>query len=117
MGAIQVKGTRNIVMYYLETCENLRDNDEKLIASIWNIELRRNNIDSKNISGFAFLKHFADGNLTNPESIRRSRAMIQASLPELRGKSYKDRQNKSNDVKDDLDTFFDDAENNEPTED
>ena len=105
MGVINIKGTSNIVTHYLRTCERLRDSDEKLIATIWNIELLRNKIKSNKITGYDFLKLFSEGKLTNPESIRRSRCKIQELHPELRGKSYKNRKDKSTNIKNDLRNF------------
>jgi hypothetical protein len=110
MSAINIKGTRSIVLYFLESYDRLRDSDEKLIATIWKLELVKNKIDPKKITAFNFLQLFADGKLTNPESIRRSRAKIQENIPELRGVNYKDRQGKSYDVQDELRNFFDDEE-------
>ena len=110
---IDIKKTRDLVIHYLEEHEHLRDNDEKLIATIWKLELYRNNINPKSITAFDFLQLFANGKLTNPESIRRSRAKIQETFPLLRGDKYNHRQAKSNDIKDDLRGFNDDTPKDE----
>ena len=114
MSAINIKGTRSIVLYFLESYDRLRDSDEKLIATIWKLELVKNKVDPKKITAFNFLQLFADGKLTNPESIRRSRAKIQENIPELRGSNYKERQGNSPDIQDDLRTFFDDNDTDNP---
>ena len=74
--------------------ERLRDDDNILIAAIWEDEIF---ICSKNapkvhtILGLDMLDYLRMGLLTNPESIRRSRAKLQQENPELRGDKYKAR--------------------------
>ena len=53
---------------------SLRDNDNKLIATFWFKQLG-DSID--NMQGYDLLKQFAEGNLTNAETIRRLRQKIQ----------------------------------------
>jgi hypothetical protein len=108
MSAVNIKGTKNIVLYYLETEPHLRDSDEKLVANIWFNHLKSKNINSKEISGFDFLAILSKGDLPNSESIRRCRQELQSSLPELRGEKYKKRKDYQEDVKDDLDDFHND---------
>jgi hypothetical protein len=73
---------KQLIIKLLTKHEHLRDNDTALIANIW---YREFDAEQKT---YDFLKAFADGKLTNPESIRRARQKVQEEMPELRGKSY-----------------------------
>ena len=73
----------------------LRDNDNKLIATFWFKQLG-DSID--NMQGYDLLKHFANGNLTNTETIRRIRQKIQQTTPDLRGFNYNKRRDAGDDV-------------------
>jgi len=76
---------------------HLRDDDNRLIANIFLNEGGGTEAMQK-ISAFEFLRLFSDGKFTNFESIRRMRAKLQEEHPELRGKSYKERQKKGSDT-------------------
>lgn len=69
---------------------HLRDSDNKLIASVWYLELNKTK-KVEDMTGMEVLKELAHGNLSSSESIRRSRQKLQEELPELRGKTYKHR--------------------------
>lgn len=86
-----IDGTRNVVMYYIGNYERLRDSDEKLVATIWRLELKKQGIDTNEISGFIFLSLFAAANkLTNYEEIVNHKRDIQKNIKELRGINYKE---------------------------
>lgn len=92
----QIKHIKNKVTTLLREKPELRDNDNKLIANIWNCEIGRENDEKKthkshSTTAYCFLQAFAAGQHTNPESIRRIRQKIQEQNPELRGKSYVNR--------------------------
>ena len=108
MGAVNIKGTRNKVFYFLELSESSRDSDEKLLSNYWVNELRARGIDPSKISAFELLKIIADGKMTNPQSIFRARRKIQENVPELRGKNYKERKKKEEEVKEEIRTFDND---------
>ena len=63
---------------------HLRDNDNKLIATIWKQDLRNMGINL-DIATYNFLQLYALGELSNSETIRRVRQKIQEENPELRG--------------------------------
>ncbi len=63
---------------------HLRDDDNKLIANIWYGQL-----SDKDISAGLFLQRLADGKMISCETIRRTRQVLQAKIPELRGELYK----------------------------
>lgn len=65
----------------------LRDDDLRLIANMWGQE-----VDTHNLPLADFLRMFAGGAITSPESIRRVRQKLQETFPELRGKRWEERQ-------------------------
>jgi hypothetical protein len=90
---VELESTKKRVLECLRQWPDLRDSDERLIVHIW-----RSEIPYQKLSGEEVLRIMANGTLTNTESIRRSRQLIQKDNPELRGKSYVHRQKKSQDV-------------------
>jgi hypothetical protein len=80
----------------LEKYPHLRDSDEKLIANIWFDETPM--ISTK----YEFLQNYANGLITNAESIRRTRARLQEENSELRGKSYEKRHSNQSRIKNEL---------------
>ena len=74
---------------------HLRNSDLKLIACIWYSEVPNIN----DLTAYEFLQKFSNGQLTNPESIRRSRQKVQEEIPALRGTNYKKRQENQTNIK------------------
>lgn len=72
------------VLKMLQEWPHYRDNDHKIIASIWLEDCRRLGIRDETV--FTFLETYASGKLTNAESIRRIRQKLQEHLPEVQGK-------------------------------
>lgn len=99
MANIDIKGVKNRVLHLLKTEEHLRDSDEKLIANIWFVDMKKKGIDPQNISAMQFLGILADGMLTNCQSIHRQRRNLQRDIPELRGKNHKLRQKKETQIR------------------
>lgn len=87
---VQITTTKELVRRYLQRFPELRDNDNRLLANVWSKEVKALGIQSAEF----LLKALADGKLTNPESIRRSRQQLQEQHPELRGELYKEKQAK-----------------------
>ena len=79
---------KNKVKTFLTKYPRFRDSDNKLIAACWLDELRRKGVNPDEMSGMEFLHLFADSKITNPETIRRSRAKLQEEDSSLRGKNY-----------------------------
>ena len=84
----------------LQSKPHLKDNDNLLLANIWESELKEMDIDPAKVS--VFLALYGLGHLSNAESIRRCRQKLQQENPELRGNNYKGRQISSDKVKDEL---------------
>ena len=89
--------TKEVVKQLLESKPHLRDSDPKLICTYWFMELKHKKIDVNEITGFEFMKMFADSQLTNIKTIERMRRKLQEEEPELRGKIYNIRKGKIQD--------------------
>jgi hypothetical protein len=86
----KIKSVKETVKGMLTEVEELRDSDDKLIASIWYNEAVVNN---PKLSALDLLSFLGQGKLTNSEAIRRARQKIQEQEPSLRGNNYKGRMN------------------------
>jgi hypothetical protein len=80
-----------------ENTSHLRDSDEKLIATIYYLEIGPDMI--KNMSAMEFLHYYSSGRLPSAESIRRLRQSLQEKEPELRGKLYNERKSQEHTVR------------------
>jgi len=80
--------TKEIIKQLLTKYPNLKDNDNKLIANYWNLELKNKNIDITIMTASELLSMYAQSQLTNAETIRRMRAKLQEDVPSLRGRAY-----------------------------
>ena len=94
-----MKITRNkkIVESLLRAIPHLRDDDNKLLASVWYEQIKK--------SGYEILKMVADKQLANSESIRRIRQKLQEINPELRGEIYYERHKEKKRVEIELRNF------------
>ena len=80
--------TKEIIKNLLTKYPNLKDNDNKLIANYWNLELKNKNKDINILTASDLLSMYAQSQLTNAETIRRMRAKLQEEIPSLRGRAY-----------------------------
>ena len=87
---------KEVVEDLLTRHPHLRDSDERLCANIWFSRT------PKHSTAQDFLAMYAEGQLPSSESITRCRRKIQEENPELRGKSYSQRQAKQVDIKEQL---------------
>lgn len=99
MSKVELKNVSERVAQLLTDHPSLRDNDARLVANIWLEDAKANNPNLDINRANYFLKMVAEGVLTNTESIRRSRQLIQQKNPELRGLTYAERKNHSVNVK------------------
>ena len=95
---MKINAAKDKVYNLLVKHGHLRDNDLKLIACVWFKEVP----NLHEITAYEFLKIFVSGELSNPESIRRTRQKLQETIPALRGAKYKKRQNSQTNVKQQL---------------
>lgn len=96
----KLKNAKKRITELLTLKPELRDSDERLIANLWYSQMgkeRVNGMDAKEV-----LRLFSEGQLVSPETIRRCRQKIQEQNPELRGKSYKARQKKGVETKQEI---------------
>ena len=92
---------KDLITKLLSDHPHLRDDDYQLISEIWQYE----SIATIPVTAKDFLSDFGNGKYTNPESIRRCRAKLQETMPELRGKKYIKRHRHQSDVIDQLNNF------------
>ena len=79
--------------------------DNKLLASVWYIQIKKMEMVPEDISGRQVLDLVANRKLANAESVRRSRAKFQELREDLRGKIYASRHSHIKDVKQELKSF------------
>ena len=90
------------VKYLLQREPETRDNDNILIAQMWYQDLTEQNFAVVNVTAFGMLDLLSKGKLTNTESIRRCRQMLQKEFKELRGNNYNKRHKEKENVLKDL---------------
>lgn len=95
----------DIMLRYPET----KDSDRELIVRYWKAEIAelqdvaRERLQSiPYFSLDSFLAAFMTGGFTNPDSITRARRQVQEQYPHLRGRKYRERQARQEDVKKEL---------------
>ena len=108
---MRIKKSKDIVEKLLTEQPHLRDDDNKLLASVWYIQIRNMNFLPAQITGYDVLEMVAEKKLANSESVRRNRAKLQELKPNLRGKIYYERHNHKADVKQELRNFDDEYRN------
>jgi len=89
-----IKGLKKLVESFLIRNDEIKDNDNVLLANIWFDELKRHGKNPQEMNAYKFLAYLAKGQLSNPVSIVRCRAKLQEEQEELRGKKYNERKNK-----------------------
>jgi len=94
---MRLKTKSETVHLLLVNYPHLRDDDNRLIASVWKIELRK-----KDLTAIDFLQLYASKKVTNAESIRRCRQKLQELHPDLRGNKYNLRHKSQTQIKQQL---------------
>lgn len=105
---MQIRKCKDIVEKLLTEQPHLRDDDNKLLASVWYIEIKQRKLIPEKITGFKVLGLIAEKKLSNSESIRRSRAKLQELNVNLRGNIYYERHKHKADVEHELRNFKND---------
>lgn len=85
---------KELIEALLREHPKLRDSDRRLVSNVWAHELNQLGLPYSKA-----LEKFADGSLTSPDSISRCRRKIEEDHPELRGKTWADRQSRGNHLK------------------
>lgn len=86
----QMKTLKDRVRDMLMRYPQYRDNDYKLMAHVWMIEMGGQE-DCRNRTAMDFLQTYSKGTLSHAESIRRMRQKIQEQNPDLRGDKWQER--------------------------
>ena len=81
---------------------HLRDSDKKLLATVWWHDCTSKGYNPNELTTRKFLHLLADGQLTTPESVRRSRAKLQEENEDLRGEKYYKRKKLAKEVQTEL---------------
>jgi hypothetical protein len=89
---MNIKDKQKLVTALLVQHPHLRDDNNRLLATVWNIELSTDGIDTKSITGHELLSLIAQGSVAKSGSICRASRKIQEQKIELRGKKWKHRQ-------------------------
>lgn len=87
----EIQRTKPRVKILLESIPVCRESDDKLLAYFWYYELKALDKIYSLKETLNFIGFLSNGNLTSPESIRRSRQWLFEHHPELRGDNYIDR--------------------------
>lgn len=99
----RLKQTFYKVKALLEYKEKYRDNDELLVAKYWLIESKEMvGIDFDFLPTKLFLLMYKDGKFTPADVILRARRKCNENFEHTRGKSYKPRQKKQKEIKEEL---------------
>lgn len=89
----------NYVEKLLQKNSGCRDDDFKLVANYWFWELSSQGKNPINLTAWDFLQSYANGELSNADTITRQRRKLQEENADLRGVKYKERQAKQSVVK------------------
>lgn len=93
------KTIKTLIHFLLEEKAHLRDDDEALVSNILYLFLQKRNIDAEKITAFELLKMYAKKELPTADYITRVRRKLQELNENLRGKTYKVRKTKEEEVK------------------
>ena len=94
--------TKDKVKNYLEQYPYLRDNDDRLVSTVWFYELKATGRDPYNMTAVEFFNCLSNGELTTNEAITRARRKMQEEHEHLRGEKYYERHAHQEPVKDQL---------------
>lgn len=79
-----------------------RDDDNLLVCRIWWDELLELKFVPEQMTAMEFLVLYRDQKLTSSDTITRARRKVQEENEHLRGKSYIERQNKQEEIKEEI---------------
>lgn len=85
------------VIQLLKSNAAYRDDDNKLVARIWNNHLEQMEKDPRTITAYEMLCLYAIGDIPTADAITRARRKVQEENPELRGSKWEERQKEAKD--------------------
>ncbi len=81
--------TKEIILDLLQRSRSLRDNDNRLQANVWSVEIKAlGYVSLEEMSAVDLLKLIADGKLSAANNIKRIRCKLQQENEHLRGDKY-----------------------------
>jgi len=83
----KLKNISVVVKKLLEKERELRDNDDALVCTIWHMEFP----EAEKVSALHFMWAYAQGRITDADTITRARRQVQADNQELRGSTWRER--------------------------
>tara|TARA_R100001244_G_C5165105_1_gene131356 strand:- start:357 stop:755 length:399 start_codon:yes stop_codon:yes gene_type:complete len=95
---MKIGATSEKITELLQSFTHLRDDDNKLIASIWKWQINALGYSYDTMLAHELLTLYSKKGLASAESIRRSRQKIQELNIHLRGDKYEDRQKATKNV-------------------
>lgn len=90
------------VKHLLIKKSDYRDDDNLLVCRVWWDELLELKFVPEQMTAMEFLVLYRDQKLTSSDTITRARRKVQEENEHLRGKSYIERQNKQEEVKEEI---------------
>lgn len=96
---IKIKDMQVVVKQLLELYPTYRDNDRKLVAHVWMMQVGgERNMSS--IDLYSFMRQWVDNeDISTPDTITRARRKLQQEYPHLRGENYSKRHMEEVDVR------------------
>lgn len=83
----------------------LRDDDKLLVSKMWEVELKKQNLDPSTTPINMFLSLYENNCLSNAELVGRARRKVQENNIELRGESWYERHKESELTRRDITKF------------
>lgn len=87
------------VIYLLRTQPQLRESDDRLMATIWRQDCHNLGYKMETMAAYDLLKLIAEGKVTSHSAATRQWRRLQETHPELQGTNYQKRQRKAGKIK------------------
>jgi len=99
---IKIKDMQVVVKQLLEIYPTYRDNDRKLVAHVWMMQVGGDK-NMSNIDLYSFMRQWVDDdNIVTPDTVTRARRKIQQEHAHLRGENYSKRHAEEIDVRNNI---------------
>jgi hypothetical protein len=99
---IKINDMQVVVKQLLEMYPTYRDDDRKLVAHVWMMQVGGDR-EMANIDLYSFMKKWVDDDdIVSPDTITRARRKLQQLHPNLRGETYLKRHREETDVRNNI---------------
>ena len=102
---MNIRHRQDLIIKLMKLHPVLRDDDNKLLAKLWESEFDILAWDIEDFTATNFLNMLADDDFSKPEAVTRCRRKLQEKHPELRGTKYIERHRHQADVINQLNNF------------